>query len=169
MNSLAERIRAKTEQERQEVETLTRQQFDALSQSLSESSKNALSTTEAAILSQLTSLERNVTSHCRTLSLTFGKRWLQVVFLTSAVILAAAASMWGISAFFQSKAGNLRQEITELAARKIVLEKTVSQLEAKTWGLELSENEKGRFIILPPKVTPKTGWTVGNQQAIKLE
>ena len=63
--TLAEKMKARTEQDRQELETLTRQQFSALQQSLSESSKNALSITEAAILSQLSSLERNVTSRCR--------------------------------------------------------------------------------------------------------
>ena len=42
LNSLTEKMRAKTDQDRQEVEALTRQQFSALQQSLSESSKNAL-------------------------------------------------------------------------------------------------------------------------------
>ena len=53
LTSLAERLKAKTEQERQEMENLTQQQFSALSESLRQSSQNVLSTTEAAILHQL--------------------------------------------------------------------------------------------------------------------
>ena len=62
LNSLAERIKAKTEQERQEVETLTRQQFSALSANLQQSSKNALSITEAAILKEIVEMEKSITS-----------------------------------------------------------------------------------------------------------
>ena len=59
-SSLAERVRVKAEQERQEMESLTRQQFSALSESLRQSSQNALSTTEAAILAQLGKLRETV-------------------------------------------------------------------------------------------------------------
>ena len=60
LNSLAERMKAKTQQEQQELEALTRQQFSALQQKLSELSKNALNTTEVAIQHQLSSLEQSV-------------------------------------------------------------------------------------------------------------
>ena len=66
--SLAERMRAKTEQDRQELEALTRQQFNALSESLRQSSTAALRTTEAAIQDKLGTLEENITSRCQTLS-----------------------------------------------------------------------------------------------------
>jgi intein/homing endonuclease len=76
LNSLTERIKAKTEQDTQEIETLTRQQFENLSRSLSESSKNALSTTESIILKNISALEQTIISRCQVLSWAFSKKCL---------------------------------------------------------------------------------------------
>ena len=167
--SLAERMRVKTEQDRQELEALTQQQFSALQRNLSESSKNALNTTETAILAQLSTLEKSVTTRCQTLSRTFGTRCLQALLLSFALVLGLTLGGWGLMHWETSRILALHQEAEQLQADIAALEKTAAQLEAKTWSLELSDSEKGRFIILPAKITPKTGWTFGNRQAIKLE
>jgi len=69
----------------------------------------------------------------------------------------------------KNKATALQNEIQDLRDDKAALETTVAKLSERTWGLKLLENQDGRFIVLPPKTTPKTGWTVGKQQAVKLE
>ncbi|MHC1712355.1 MAG: hypothetical protein AB9872_09405 [Solidesulfovibrio sp.] len=60
-------------------------------------------------------------------------------------------------------------EIQTLREDKNALETIATQLQERTWGLQLMENQEGRFIILPPKTSAHTGWTVGKQQAVKLE
>ena len=75
-------MRAKTEQDRQELEALTQQQFTALSESLRQSSTVALTTTEAAIQEKLGMLEASIASRCQTLSRAFGQRWLQALLLS---------------------------------------------------------------------------------------
>ncbi|HML53262.1 MAG TPA: hypothetical protein PKC79_04150 [Solidesulfovibrio magneticus] len=167
--SLAERMRAKTEQDRQELEALTRQQFDALSKSLRQSSAAALRTTEAAIQKKLGTLEESIASRCQTLSWTFGRKWLQALLLSMALLAGMALGGWGVVTLFTYKIMILRGEIQSLNASKADLENTVGQLEKRNWGLKVLENQDGRFIILPPKATAKTGWTVGKQQAVKLE
>ena len=169
LSSLAERMKAKTEQERREIENLTRQQFNSLQQNLSESSKNALSTTEAVILSQLSVLEKNVANRCCILNWMFGKRLLQALLLSCVLFLSLTLGGWGLVHWETSRMLNLRQETEQLKAHIAALETTATQLRDKTWGLELTESKEGRFIILPAKITPKTGWTFGNRQAIKLE
>lgn len=169
LNSLTERMKARTEQDRQEVEALTRQQFSTLQQSLSESSKNALSTTEAAILSQLSSLEQNVTSRCRILSRAFGTKCLQAALLSLCILAGAALGGWGLFILAGNKAASLQREIAGLTAYKDSLEKTAAQLEAKTWGLTLVESPEGRFIVPPVKNPLKPGWTVGKTPAWKVE
>ena len=169
LTSLAERMRAKTEQDRQELEALTRQQFDALSKSLRQSSTAALRTTEAAIQEKLGKLEENVASRCHTLSWTFGKKWLQALILSMALLTGTALGGWGVVTLFTRRIMALQGEIQSLHASKAELESTVGQLEKRTWGLKLLENQDGRFIILPPKSSAQTGWTVGKQQAVKLE
>ena len=46
--------------------------------------------------------------------------------------------------------------------------KTIQNLKDQTFGIELREWENGRFITLPKNQKIKTGWTVGERQAIKL-
>ena len=167
--SLAERMRTKTEQDRQELEALTRQQFTTLSESLRQSSTAALRTTEAAIQEKLGTLEESIASRCQTLSWAFGRKWLQALFLSLALLMGTALGCWGVVTLLAHRIIALQDEIQSLQASKSDLENTVSQLEKRTWGLKLLENQDGRFIILPPKTSAHTGWTVGKQQAVKVE
>lgn len=169
LNSLAERMKAKAVQEQQELEALTRQQFNALQQSLNELSKNALITTEAVIQHQLTSLEQSVTTRCRALSWMFARKWLQVLLISMSILMGAGMGGWGLLTIAESKAAGLRQEIASLNNQKVVMENTVNQLEAKTWGLSLVESQQGRFIVLPKNSTLKPGWTIGPNHAWKVE
>lgn len=169
LNSLTEKMKARTERERQELEALTRQQFNSLSENLSASSKNALSSTEAAIQAQFTALEKSVASRCGILSRMFGKRLLQALLLSFALFLGLTLGGWGLIQWETGRILSLRQEASQLQSTVTALEKAAAQWEAKTWGLELTETKDGRFIILPTKMTIKTGWTLGNRQAIKVE
>jgi hypothetical protein len=162
-------MRAKTEQDRQELEALTRQQFDALSKSLRQSSAVALRTTEAVIQEKLGKLEESIASRCQTLSWAFGRKWLQVLLLGMALLVGTALGCWGVVTLLAHRVMALQDEIQSLHASKAELENTVGQLEKRTWGLKLLENQEGRFIILPSKTSAHTGWTVGKQQAVKVE
>lgn len=169
LKTLAEKMKARTERERQELEELTEQQFETLKMNLTALSKNALTTTEGVILSQLANLEKQLKTRSQLMSRTFGRRLLQGSLLGLAMILGLSFGCWGLMRWETNSILTLKQEREQLRSHIIILERTASQLEAKTWGLELSETEKGRFIILPPQTTPETGWTVGTRQAIKLE
>ena len=162
--SLAERLKARTERDTQEIESLTRKQFDSLSRSLAESSQNVLNATENGIRKSMSGLESEIASRCRIMSLAFGKTCLQAATLIFIILLAAGLSGWGLITLFRSEAQELRQEITELTARKEVLEKTVA-----TWPLALRDAPNGKFIIPTPPHTLKDRWTFDNQPAWKLE
>ena len=134
-----------------------------------QSSTAALRTTEAAIQDKLGTLEENIASRCQTLSWAFGRKWLQALLLSLAVLMGTALGGWGVMTLLTHKVMALQDEIQSLEASKAELESTVGQLEKRTWGLKLLENQDGRFIILPPKTSAQTGWTVGKQQAVKVE
>ena len=164
MNSLAERIRAKTEQDAQEIESLTRKQFDTLSQSLRESSKNALGTTEAAILHQLTSLEQNMTSRCRMLSAAFGWKYLQALALTLCILMGAGLSGWGLLTLAGNKITALRQEISVLSERKEALEVQSARIWATFKGLEPYQSESKDYLLTPEGWTIVHGGTLGEKR-----
>lgn len=154
LNSLTEKLKAKTELERQQMEYLIRQQFDALSQNLRETSKIALSTTEAAILHHLTNLEQSVTSRCRILSAAFGRKCLQALVITLCILTSAIFSGWGLLTLAEKKITALHREITTLSERKGSLEVQSARLWATFKGLEPYQSE-GKSYLLTPE-----GWTI---------
>ncbi|SBW05774.1 conserved hypothetical protein [uncultured delta proteobacterium] len=168
LNSLAEKMKARTEQDRQELETLTRQQFSALQQSLSESSKNALSITEAAILSQLSSLERNVTSRCRMMSAAFGWKCLQALVITLCVLTGATLGSWGVFTLAGNKAASLHREITALSERKETLEAESARIWATFKGLEPYQSEGKDYLLTPEGWTITHSGTVGKRDAWRI-
>ena len=164
LNSLAEKLKAKTNQERREMEALTRQQFDTLSQSLRESSKVALDTTEAAILRQFASLEQSVTSRCRILSAAFGWKCLQALALTLCILMGAGLSGWGLLTLAEKKIAALRQEISVLSEQKEALEVQSARIWATFKGLEPYQSEGKDYLLTPEGWTITHGGTLGEKR-----
>ena len=164
LNSLTEKLNAKTVRERQEMEALIRQQFDTLSQSLHESSKTALSTTEAAILHQFTNLEQSVTSRCRILSAAFGWKCLQALALTLCILMGAGLSGWGLLSLAGNKVTALRQEIIVLSVQKEALEVQSARIWATFKGLEPYQSEGKDYLLTPEGWTIIHGGTLGEKR-----
>lgn len=165
LNSLTEKLKAKAEQERQEMESLTRKQFDALSRSLHESSTTALSTTEAAILRQFSSLEQNVTSRCRILSAAFGWKCLQALVITLCILTGAIFSGWGLLTLAEKKITTLHREIATLSERKESLEVQSARIWASFKGLEPYQSEGKDYLLTPEGWTITHGGTLGKREA----
>ena len=155
-SSLAERVRVKAEQERQEMESLTRQQFSALSESLRQSSQNALTTTEAAILAQLGNLESSISSRSRTLNRAFGWTCLRGVLLSLSILMGAGLGGWGLMTLAGKQVSNLRTEIVTLKEQKEALETESAAIWNTFKGLEPLRSE-GKDYLLTPE-----GWTIIN-------
>lgn len=168
LNSLTEKLKAKTERERQEIESLTRQQFDALSQNLHESSKAALNTTEAAILRQFANLEQNVTSRCRSLSAAFGWKCLQALVITLCILTGAIFSGWGLLTLAEKKIMTLHREITALSERKDSLEAQSIRLWATFKGMEPYHSEGKDYLLTPEGWTIIHSGTAGKQDAWRI-
>ena len=169
LNSLAERMKARVEQEQQELEAMTRQQFSGLQQSLSELSKNALSTTEAAIQRQLTSLEQSVTTRCRALRWMFARKWLQILLVSMSILMGAGMGGCGLLKIAEHKATRLSRQIASLTEYKDALARNTAELEAKYKGVTLYRAAGKDYLLLPEGCKGQIAGTVGNQTAISLE
>lgn len=169
LNSLTERMKAKAEQEQKELEALTRKQFDALSKSLSELSKNALSTTEAAIQRQLATLEQSVTTRCRALSWMFARKWLQILLITLSILMGAGMGGWGLLKIAEHKATRLNKEIARMTEYKDALARNTAELQAKYKGMTLYRAAGKNYLLLPEDCKGQIAGTVGNQTSISLE
>ena len=150
LNSLAEKMKARTERERQELEALTRQQFSALQRSLSESSKNALSTTEAAILSGIADMEKNITSRCQSLGEMFNRKyWLSIV-LSAGILFLTVVTCCGLITLYQHRITDTRRELAELTREKDALQAQCNRIWATFKGLEPYHDQDGKDYLLLP-------------------
>lgn len=169
LNNLAERLKEKTEQERKQIENIISKELTTLRQSLSDATRNGLNTIKNDMADEIRNARETLKYQARLLSLSFAQRWLTSALMALAILLSLAVGGLGLGKLAEREARNLYQEISQLQEQQARLETTVNQLQAKTWGLDLVEQPDGRFIILPPKATPTTGWKIGNRQAVKVE
>ena len=167
-SSLAERVRAKAEQERQEMESLTRQQFSALSESLRQSSQNALSTTEAAILAQLGNLESSISSRSRTLHRAFGWTCLRGLLLSLSILMGAGLGGWGLLTLAGKQVSNLRAEIVTLKEQKEALETESAAIWNTFKGLEPLHSDGKDYLLTPEGWTIIPGGTTGKRDAWRI-
>ncbi len=167
--NLAERMKEKAEQERQQIENIVGDELTNLRRNLSDATRNALNTIKSDMEGEIRNARWTLKDQTQTLCWSFGQRWLMVSLIALAAIIGVTLGGWGLTKLVERKVLSLHREISQLQDQQRQLETTVSQLEAKTWGLELLKAQEGRFIVLPPNTTAKTGWTRGKRQAIKVE
>ena len=170
MSSLVEKLQARTEQTRQEMEKLTDDQFKLLSKSLSESSRNALTTTESDIAREIEAMRSRLSAKFSTVSLLFGSRLLQMCLLGFALMTGLFVGGWGVMAWMGSQVQTLNQEISSLSQAKEIEQQTLSKLHRKTCGIQLETIDGKKYIILDKgsKVTT-TATTRDGRQALELK
>jgi hypothetical protein len=166
--SLAERIKARTEKDTQEIETLTRQQFESLSRSLSESSKNALASTESVILKNIAELEKNISSRCQNLGQMFDRKYWLAWILSGGIVLVSALTAWGLIAFSKNHIMDLRQEVAALSARKETMEAQNFRIWTTFKGLEPYRAEGKDYLLTPEGWTIRTAGMLGKREAWEI-
>lgn len=144
---LAKDFERKSKQQASDTEQSLKSEFERHERSISEALRSSEQKIKDDISAQNAIFRRLVL-----------KSWLWV---TVSVILVLSAS-WGVIFYQGTLIAENWQKISE---QKDVLK----QIEAKTWGLELVDGDKGRFIVIPKGYTGKTGWSVGKNELIKLE
>ena len=169
LKNMTETLRAKTEQDRQQMENIVSEELTTLRRNLNDATRNALSTIKNDTEREIRNARETLKDQTKVLSLSFAQRWLTASMMALAILFGLATGGLGLAKLAERKARSLHQEITQLQQQQARLEATVKQLQARTWGLDLSEQPDGRFIVLPPKATPKTGWTINGRQAVKVE
>ena len=168
LNALTERIRAKNEQDAQKIEKMTRQQFESLSRSFAESSKNALSTTENAILKSITDMEQNINSRCQSLGEMFSWRYLCAIALSAGILMLTVLTCWGMITLYRYQITDLQQEIAGLKAQKEIWDRDFPPLQRAFSGLELYQTAGKNYLLLPERRTFRMAGTVGSLEAWEL-
>ena len=135
--NLAERMKEKAEQERQQMESIVSDELTNLRRNLSDAARNALSTIKDDMEREARKAREMFRSQSKALSLIFGQRWLTVSLIALAAIFGVTLGGWGLTKLVERKALALHREISQLQQEQTQLETTAKQLQVQTWGLVL--------------------------------
>lgn len=169
LKNMTESLREKTTQDRQQMEKIVSEELTNLQRNLSDATRSALNTIRADMDKEIRAARETAKGQMNVLSGSFCRRWLMTALTALAALLGLTLGGWGLTALAGHHIKGLRSEIGQLNQRKEALESATRQLQAQTWGLSLRETPEGRFIILPPGTSLKPGWTMGQNQAVKVE
>ena len=168
-SGLAQLLKAKTEADLAEMDTSTKAELEKLAESLKAGLKGALSTIETDTKKQTNQLKKSLAESLQQIeqqnkalvSLSL-KSWLQPFLMALCFFLIICGASWGLMHYLSTTIQTNFQVIDQQ-------KKVLAQLDAKTWGLVLHQNNQGeRFLIMPKSMEIEAGWTVGERPALKI-
>ena len=156
-NELTSRLRRRLEADHREIEATAANELQRLGGSLSAVVDDALRTIEAdtaAAVGRLSALLR--------------RAWLRPLVVGLSLSLGIVGGSWAGTRWLWT---TIEQQIEALAVLRVDIEEaraTLAQIEETTWGLELTEIDGDRFVVLPAGTLSSPPWTVGGRPALKL-
>ena len=156
-NELTSRLRRRLEADHRQIEAATERELRRLGESLSAVVNNALRTIEtdtASAVGRLSALLRGA--------------WLRPLVVGLSLSLGIVGGSWAGTRWLWT---TIEQQIEALAVLRVDIEEaraTLARIEDTTWGLELTEIDGERFVVLPVGTLDSQPWTVGGRPALKL-
>jgi hypothetical protein len=184
--SLAATLAEKREQDRKQIEALTRSELEQLAESLRRQSSDALGSTLSAIESELnerlTGIRRQIEQQTAPLAASLTalrseagalqaltlRSWIKPLATALSLLLGIFLGSWALTLWFSSGIQDQLETRADLARQIREQQETLARIEARTWGVTFQEDKGGRFLVLPPGVEPSTGWNSGKRQAVRL-
>ena len=156
-NELTSRLRRRLEADHREIEETAANELQRLGGSLSAVVDDALRTIEAdtaAAVGRLSALLR--------------RAWLRPLVVGLSLSLGMCGGSWAGTRWLWM---TIEQQIEALAVLRVDIEEaraTLARIEETTWGLELTEIDGDRFVVLPAGTLSSPPWTVAGRPALKL-
>ena len=143
--------------ERAEIEATAARELKVLGESLRGVASSALRTIEADTAA--------ATGRMRALLL---RAWVRPLVIGLSLSVGICGGSWAAMRLLWTA---IEWKVETLAALTVDIEQarqTLTEIEERTWGLELREIDGERFVVLPAGTPDRTFWTVGGRPALKL-
>jgi hypothetical protein len=152
-STLSERLAAKLEADRQQVEELTLSEHRKLAQSFLDASKAELDTIRNAIHAQSLTTVQSV----RVLL-----RWpLWTAASCIVMVIASLALLWAGTWW-------TRNDLEQLRSAVMSERQALTDLTSQTHGIRFTASDKGTFLVLPASADATTQYTCGNRTCIRV-
>ena len=172
VSDLRTRLEQKSEQDRQQIEELIRNELGKLSENLRSIVESELATIERDTRQRMASAAQRVHATLDTLQSVneaLTKAWLRPVVIGLSLFLGILGGSWGLTRWLSNDIESLLQRRAELTVEIEEQQRTVERLKETTWGVVLHEGSQGKkFVILPHGSLKDPPWTVGGRPAAKL-
>ena len=96
------------------------------------------------------------------------RAWLRPLVVGLSLSLGIAGGSWAGTRWLWA---TIEQQIEALAVLRVDIKEaraTLARIEETTWGLELTEIDGDRFVVLPAGTLDSPPWTVEGRPALKL-
>jgi uncharacterized membrane-anchored protein YhcB (DUF1043 family) len=155
LGDLNRELQQKLEQERKQIQELHNSELTKLKQNLETECQNVLNTFSTA------------TQVIKEKSQNQLKWYLLLPGATIiSLLIGSCLGNWAMTQYLAHQVN----QITSQQAENQRQQKTLELLKKKTWGIELYQNNNGKFIIIPPNspLSQQTQWKCNNKPCLKL-
>ena len=156
-SDLTSRLQRRLENERVEIEATAARELKVLGENLRGVAESALRTIEADTAA--------TTGRLRGMLL---RAWVRPLVIGLSLSLGICGGSWAAMRLLWTA---IEWKVETLAALTADIEQareTLTAIEETTWGLELTEIDGERFVVLPAGTLRNPPWTVGGRPALKL-
>jgi len=156
-SDLTSRLQRRLENERAEIEATAARELKVLGENLRGVAESALRTIEADTAA--------ATGRMRAVLL---RAWVRPLVIGLSLSLGICGGSWAAMRLLWTA---IEWKVETLAALTADIEQareTLTAIEETTWGLELTEIDGERFVVLPAGTLRNPPWTVGGRPALKL-
>ncbi len=156
-NELTSRLRRRLEADHREIEETAASELRRLGGSLS-----------AVVDGALRTIEADTAGAVGRLSALLPRAWILPLVVGLSLSLGIVGGSWAGTRWLWT---TIEQQIEALAVLRVDIEEaraTLARIEETTWGLELTEIDGERFVVLPAGALDSRPWTVGGRPALKL-
>ncbi|MCY4600658.1 MAG: hypothetical protein OXF27_12160 [Acidobacteria bacterium] len=156
-NDLAARLRRKLETDRREIEETATAELQRLGESLSSAASSAQRSIDADMAAWM---ERT--------RVLLKRAWLLPAAAGLSLFLIICAGSWGTMRWLSTRIESQLQALAILRVDIDQAHETLTELEARTWRVDLVEIDGERYVVLPLGSLEHPPWRVGGRPAVKL-
>ena len=96
------------------------------------------------------------------------RAWLLPAAAGLSLFLVICVGSWGTMRWLSMRIESQLQALAILSVDIEQASRTLTELEAATWRVELVEIDGERFVVLPPGSLERSPWSVAGRPAVKL-
>ena len=156
-SDLQARLQKRAEQEREQIEALTRSELKKLADNLRQSVED-----------EMYIIVRDIKDHTRRMNAALWVPWLRSVTVGVCLFLGILAGSWGLTRWYANQIQSLIETKAMLEFEIQEASQTLERIEQNTWGVKLVEVNGQRFAILPESTPKNSLGIMDGRPAVRL-